>query len=62
MASPALQAHGLHKRFGAVEALAGLSFEVQRGELYGLVGADGAGKTTAIRALAGLLTLDGTGR
>jgi len=59
MASPALQAHGLHKRFGTVKALEGLSFEVQRGELYGLVGADGAGKTTAIRALAGLLTLDG---
>ena len=47
------------RRFGAVTALAGLSFEVGRGELFGLVGPDGAGKTTAIRALAGLVALDG---
>jgi ABC-2 type transport system ATP-binding protein len=47
------------RRFGAVTALDGLSFEVARGELYGLVGADGAGKTTALRALAGLVGLDG---
>ncbi|MBF5041608.1 ABC transporter ATP-binding protein [Aggregicoccus sp. 17bor-14] len=59
----ALEAVGLHKRFGTVEALAGLSFSVRRGELYGLVGADGAGKTTASRALAGLLSPDaGTAR
>ncbi len=59
MDAPALLARGLHKRFGAVTALEALSFEVPRGELYGLVGADGAGKTTALRALAGLLLLDG---
>jgi ABC-2 type transport system ATP-binding protein len=56
--TPALEARGLSKRFGAVEALRGLSFEVRAGELYGLVGPDGAGKTTAIRALAGLLVPD----
>jgi len=56
---PALRAAGMEKRFGAVEALAGLSFRVEAGELYGLVGPDAAGKTTAIRALAGLLDLDG---
>jgi drug efflux transport system ATP-binding protein len=56
---PTLAARGLVRRFGAVTALDGLSFEVGRGELYGLVGPDGAGKTTAIRALAGLLLLDG---
>ena len=56
---PALRAAGMEKRFGAVEALAGLSFQVEAGELYGLVGPDAAGKTTAIRALAGLLDLDG---
>ncbi len=56
---PALEARGLFKRFGEVEALRGLSFSVAAGELYGLVGPDGAGKTTAIRALAGLLVLDG---
>ena len=57
-APAALSARGLVRRFGAVRALDGLSFEVRPGELYGLVGPDGAGKTTAIRALAGLLTLD----
>ncbi len=55
----ALEARGLVKAFGAVEALRGLSFAVREGELYGLVGPDGAGKTTAIRALAGLLVPDG---
>ncbi len=54
----ALEARSMVRRFGAVEALAGLSFSVQPGELYGLVGPDGAGKTTAIRALAGLVDLD----
>jgi drug efflux transport system ATP-binding protein len=56
---PALEARGMVRRFGPVTALDGLGFEVPRGELYGLVGPDGAGKTTAIRALAGLLRLDG---
>lgn len=56
--APALEARGLAKRFGATEALRGLSFAVGPGELYGLVGPDGAGKTTALRALAGLLVLD----
>ena len=57
--APALSARGLVRRFGAVTALDGLSFEIGRGELYGLVGPDGAGKTTAIRALAGLIGVDG---
>ncbi len=55
----ALQAQGLVKRFEGVTALDGLSFHVDAGELYGLVGPDGAGKTTCIRALAGLLVPDG---
>ncbi len=54
----AVEAHGLVRRFGPVTALAGLTFGVGAGELYGLVGPDGAGKTTAIRALAGLIDLD----
>jgi len=56
---PAIVARDLRRRFGQVQALDGLSFAVARGELYGLVGPDGAGKTTAIRALAGLIDLDG---
>lgn len=56
--APALEARGLVKRFGAgPPALDGLSFHVDAGELYGLVGPDGAGKTTAIRALTGLVEL-----
>jgi ABC-2 type transport system ATP-binding protein len=55
----ALEARELRKAFGATQALDGLGFAVGAGELYGLVGPDGAGKTTAIRALAGLIELDG---
>jgi ABC-2 type transport system ATP-binding protein len=55
---PIIEAHELSRRFGATRALDGLSFSVARGELFGLVGADGAGKTTTIRALAGLIALD----
>ena len=43
------------KRYGAVEALRNVSFTVGRGEMFGLIGPDGAGKTTAIRAMCGLL-------
>jgi len=54
----ALEARQMLKRFGEVEALAAMTFSIRAGELYGLVGPDGAGKTTAIRALAGLIDLD----
>ena len=47
------------KEYGSVEALRGISFSVERGEMFGLIGPDGAGKTTAIRALCGLLHVDG---
>lgn len=57
--APALSARGVVRRFGDVVALDGLSLEIGRGELYGLVGPDGAGKTTLIRAFAGLLDVDG---
>jgi ABC-2 type transport system ATP-binding protein len=53
-----IEARALLRRFGATTALDNLSFAVEPGELFGLVGADGAGKTTAIRALAGLIALD----
>ena len=55
---PMIEAQGVTRCFGATRALDGLTFAVARGELFGMVGADGAGKTTAIRALAGLIALD----
>jgi ABC-2 type transport system ATP-binding protein len=48
-------AQGLTRHFGAVAAVAGLDFAVAPGELFGLVGPDGAGKTTTLRMLAGIL-------
>ena len=48
----------VRRRFGTVEALAGVSFAVKPGEMFGLIGPDGAGKTTAIRLLCGLLKAD----
>jgi ABC-2 type transport system ATP-binding protein len=54
----AVRAAGLVRRFGDVLALKGVGFELRRGEIYGLVGPDGAGKTTTIRALAGLIDVD----
>jgi ABC-2 type transport system ATP-binding protein len=45
----------LTRRFGDLAAVDGLSFEVARGELFGVVGPDGSGKTTTLRMLAGVL-------
>ena len=50
-----ISAEGLTRRFGAVSAVDGLSLEVQRGEIFGLLGPDGAGKTTLFRMLAAVL-------
>jgi len=46
----------LHKNYGDVKAVHGVDFYVQPGEMFGLVGPDGAGKTTTIRILCGLLS------
>jgi ABC-2 type transport system ATP-binding protein len=51
----AVEVRDLVRRFGSVAAVDGLSFTVRRGELFGLVGPDGAGKTTTLRMLAGVL-------
>jgi len=57
--TPAIEFTNVTKRYGAVEALRGVSFSVAPGEMFGLIGPDGAGKTTAIRTLCGLLHVDG---
>ena len=46
---------GVSRRFGSVHALSRLTFGVNRGEMFGLIGPDGAGKTTALRVICGLL-------
>jgi ABC-2 type transport system ATP-binding protein len=51
----ALQAAGLVKRYGAVEALCGLDLEVAAGEVFCLLGANGAGKTTTIQLFLGFI-------
>jgi len=53
-----IKINDLKKSYGNVEAVRGVSFEVYKGEMFGLVGPDGAGKTTTIRILCGLLSLD----
>ena len=56
--APAVQVRGLAKSFGAVRAVRDVSFEVSPGEIFGLVGPDGAGKTTTMRMLAGVMRPD----
>ena len=58
MADAAVAVSGLVKDFAAVRAIDHLSFEVARGEIFGIVGPDGAGKTTTMRILAGVLAPD----
>jgi ABC-2 type transport system ATP-binding protein len=54
--TPIILTEGLCKSFGPVKAVQNLNLRVNKGELFGLIGPDGAGKTTAIRMLAGILT------
>ncbi|MEJ2205236.1 MAG: ABC transporter ATP-binding protein [Gemmatimonadota bacterium] len=57
----AVSLSGLTRRFGTLTAVDGLTFDVATGELFGIVGPDGAGKTTTLRMLAGVLPpSDGT--
>jgi ABC-2 type transport system ATP-binding protein len=54
-ASMAIEAHDLTRRFGGFVAVDRITFDVRAGEVFGFLGANGAGKTTAIRMLTGLL-------
>jgi len=56
--SIAIEVRGLAKRFDGVQAVAGVDFEVLRGELFGFLGPNGAGKTTTINMLTGLARPD----
>ncbi|MEE8491151.1 MAG: ATP-binding cassette domain-containing protein, partial [Acidimicrobiia bacterium] len=53
MADPALEVEGLEVRYGPVKAVRGLEFSLARGEAVGLIGANGAGKSTTLLAIMG---------
>jgi ABC-2 type transport system ATP-binding protein len=59
MTAAGLRFDGVTKRYGQLTAVDGLSLSVGRGEMFGLIGPDGAGKTTVIRLACGLLRPDG---
>jgi ABC-2 type transport system ATP-binding protein len=61
MANPILQVENLVKSYGDVQAVRGVSFNVEEGEVFGLLGPNGAGKTSTVEILEGLRDLD-TGR
>ena len=56
--APAVEAHGLVKRFGKHRAVDSVDLTVHRGEVYGVLGPNGAGKTTMLKMLATLLPID----
>jgi ABC-2 type transport system ATP-binding protein len=58
-AEPAIRVRGLRKSYGALEAVGGIDLEVQPGEIFGLIGPDGAGKTTTFQILAGVMPESG---
>jgi ABC-2 type transport system ATP-binding protein len=55
MSAPRVRLEAVVRRFGALTAVDGIAFEVLRGEMFGLIGPDGAGKTTTLRMVLGLL-------
>ncbi|HEV8672205.1 MAG TPA: ABC transporter ATP-binding protein [Candidatus Limnocylindria bacterium] len=52
--APAIRTHELAKRYGSITALAGLTMNIPRGDVFGFLGPNGAGKTTAVKLLLGL--------
>ena len=59
MAANAVEVEGLKKRYGALEAVRGISFTVAEGEVFALLGPNGAGKTTTVEILEGFRRRDG---
>src|ERR1051326_3523685 len=51
----AIQVKDLWKKYGEIEAVRGISFDVGKGEIFGLIGPDGAGKTSTFQILAGVM-------
>ena len=54
----AISCKSINKKYDAIEALKGVDFEVERGEIFGIIGPDGAGKTTPFRILTTLILAD----
>jgi simple sugar transport system ATP-binding protein len=54
MTKPILELHNISKSFGALDALRGLSFHINQGEVIGLLGDNGAGKSTAVNLISGI--------
>ena len=52
---PAIRVQSLRKNYGAIQAVRGISMDVAPGEIFGLIGPDGAGKTTTFQILAGVM-------
>ena len=55
---PAIEVRDLRKRYGDVQAVDGVTFDVQRGEVFGMLGPNGAGKTTTVEIMEGLRVPD----
>src|SRR5439155_3168644 len=51
----AIHVENLYKKYGSVEAIRGITFQVRQGEIFGLIGPDGAGKTSTFQILAGVM-------
>ena len=59
MTAPVLQVTGLTKSYGAIRAVDGVSFEVMPGEIFGVIGPNGSGKTTMFNSVLGQIKPDG---
>ena len=55
LTAPAIRVRSLWKRYGALEAVRGIGFDVRAGEIFGLIGPDGAGKTSLFQIVAGVM-------